>query len=514
MDWNSFAVFGDVTRYAAAVHPSKPALATRERSVTFAEVDARMNRLSNALLALGLRHGDRLAVMARNRPEFVEAFGVAKAGLAVLPLNWRLSPQELLHPLADGEPAAILAEPGFTAIVDQLRGQIPSLRHFIQFGPQQEGWIGYEPLLAAAPASEPDAHVQASDLLCLLYTSGTTGKPKGVMLTHCGLLRNCRAAAEWMLELGPQDVSLAVMPLFHVGGMWYHLFPSYAAGCTAVLLPEFSAQGVLTALCKHAITYAHFVPTMINALVNHPGIADADLPRLRLVYYAGSSMPVELLRKAMATFSHCAFVQGYGSTEAGMVTALTAQDHRDALTAPEGCARLATCGRPLCCEVRIIDPDATGIGEIAVHSDRTMAGYWRNRAATAAVLSEGWLRTGDLGRLDDDGYLTIVERKHDLIVSGGENIYPQEVENALYQDPAVLEAAVFGLPDRHWVERVAAAVVLRPGMAVTAEELRQRARARLAGYKCPKSIFLRDSLPKSSAGKVLKKELRRIYTDL
>ena len=213
----------------------------------------------------------------------------------------------------------------------------------------------------------------------------------------------------------------------------------------------------------------------------------------------------------MEIFGHCDFLQGYGSTEAGMVTLLAADDHRNALARPDGAARLGSAGKPLRCEVKIVDADKTGIGEVAVRSDRMMAGYWRNPSATQAAMPDGWLRTGDLGILDADGYLTIADRKHDMIVSGGENIYPREVEDALYQDPAILEAAVFGLPDPHWVQQVAAAIVLRPGATLTSGDLQKNLRSRLAGYKCPKTIFFCDSLPKSGAGKVLKKELRRIY---
>jgi acyl-CoA synthetase (AMP-forming)/AMP-acid ligase II len=513
VDWSTLNVFGDVPRLLASRLPDKPALVSASGAATFAAVNARMNRFANTLTGLGLRPGDRVAVLARNRIEVIEAYGAGKAGFAILPLNWRLSAAELLHPLTDGAPAALLAEPGFVPMLDGLRAKIPSLRHLIQLGPAQQDWLAYEALLAAASPAEPEASVHPGDLLCLMYTSGTTGRPKGAMLTHAGLLANCRAAVEWMLGLEEHDVALAAMPLFHVGGLWYHLFPAYAAGCTTVLLPEFAPAEVLTAIEKHGVTYAHFVPTMINALIHHPAVGATDLSRLRVVYYAASSMPVDLLRKAMATFPHCDFMQGYGSTEGGMITALTAEDHRAALTSPAAAARLATCGQPLHCELRILDPDKDGIGEVAVRSNRTMSGYWRDPAATAAVMRDGWFRTGDLGTLDADLYLTIAERKNDMIVSGGENVYPREVENALYQDPAVLEVAVFGLPDPHWVERVVAAVVLKPGAAATADELRQRARTRLAGYKCPKTIFLCDSLPKSGAGKILKKELRRMYAE-
>lgn len=293
--------------------------------------------------------------------------------------------------------------------------------------------------------------------------------------------------------------------------MWYHLFPAFVTGCSTILASEFSAANILAVMEKHGVSYAHFVPTMISALVNHPDCSKTDLSKLRIVYYAASAMPVELLRQAMAAFPHCEFLQGYGSTEAGMVTALTAEDHRQAVAENDRKARLLSCSRPLHCEVDILDADKGGIGEVVVRSDRTMAGYWRNPTASNAVMGGEWMRTGNLGRLDKDGYLTIADRKHDMIVSGGENIYPREVEDALSEDSSILEVAVFGLPDPHWVEKVVAAVVLGPCQSATSDEIRNRVRPRLAGYKCPKEIFVCDDLPKSGAGKILKKQLRQIF---
>jgi acyl-CoA synthetase (AMP-forming)/AMP-acid ligase II len=511
MDWAPIAVFSDAVRAVATAFPDKTALVGENHSLTFSAIDRRMNRLANGLAALGIQPGERVAVLSRNRPEAFEAYGASKAGLIVLPLNWRLARDELLHPLSDGEPTVILAGPEFGDLIDALRPQLPSVHFYIRFGASSAGWLSYEDLLAQASAADPKAQPNASDVLCLMYTSGTTGKPKGAMLTHGGLMRNCRAAADWMLGLKPTDVALAAMPLFHVGGMWYHLFPAFVSGCTTILAPEFSPANILMLLERNGVTYSHFVPTMISALVNHPEVNKTDLSKMRIVYYAASTMPVELLRQAMATFPHCEFMQGYGSTEGGMITALTAEDHREAVATNDHAARLSSCGRALHCEVEIRDADATGVGEVAVRSDRTMSGYWRNPAATKAVMDDGWFRTGDLGTIDQDGYLTIADRKHDMIVSGGENIYPREVEDALGQDPSILEAAVFGLPDPHWVEKVMAAVVLRPGHSATPDELRDRVRSRLTGYKCPKQIFICDDLPKSGAGKVLKRQLRKTF---
>jgi long-chain acyl-CoA synthetase len=513
MDWASISVFADAVRAAAAAFPDKAALISEGRSLTFNDINFRMNRLANGLIALGMDSGERVAVLSRNRPEVLEAYGASKAGLVVLPLNWRLARDELVHPLADGEPTVILTDPEFADLIDEMRPLLPFVRYYIRFGSSSDNWIGYDDLLARSSPAEPNTQVQSSDLLCLMYTSGTTGKPKGAMLTHGGLMRNCRAAADWMLGLRQNDVALAAMPLFHVGGMWYHLFPAFMSGCTTILAPEFSATNILELMERYGVTYSHFVPTMISALVNHPSISKTDLSKLRIVYYAASTMPVELLRKAMATFPHCEFMQGYGSTEAGMITALTAEDHRQAAATDDRNARLSSSGRPLHCEVDILNADRDGIGEIAVRSDRTMSGYWRNPTASNAVMYNGWLRTGDLGTLDKEGYLTIADRKHDMIVSGGENVYPREVEDALSQDPCVLEAAVFGLPDPHWVEKVVAAVVLRPGHSATPDEMRDRVRIRLAGYKCPKHIFVCNDLPKSGAGKVLKRQLRQIFAE-
>jgi acyl-CoA synthetase (AMP-forming)/AMP-acid ligase II len=513
MDWTAISIFADAVRAAAAAFPDKAAIVSEGQSRTFSEVNLRMNRLANGLAALGVYPGERVAVLSRNRPEAFEAYGASKRGAVILPLNWRLARDELLHPLADGEPAVVLADSAFTDLIDELRQQLPWVRIFIRFGEPSPSWLNYEDLLARSSSAEPRSPVVESDLLCLMYTSGTTGRPKGAMLTHGGLMRNCRAAADWMLGLRSGDVALAAMPLFHVGGMWYHLFPAFVTGCTTILAPEFSPENILALIQRYGVSYAHFVPTMINALVNLPNVTKTDLSQLRVVYYAASPMPVDLLRRAMATLPHCEFIQGYGSTEAGMVTVLTAEDHRHAITNDPRQALLSSCGRPLHCEVAILDADRSGIGEIAVRSDRTMAGYWRNPAATNTVMKDGWLRTGDLGTLNNNGYLTIADRKHDMIVSGGENIYPREVEDALEQDPCVLEAAVFGLPDPHWVEKVAAAVVLRPGYAATPDEMRERVKTHLAGYKCPKYIFVCDNLPKSGAGKVLKKQLRQIFAN-
>ena len=510
------SVWGDVARANASALAGKTAFVDSSGALTFDALNRRINRLDNALAGLGLAKGDRVAILSRNRSEFFEAYGVAKSGLIAVPLNWRLAPRELLHMIQESDPSVIVAEPEFISSIDRLRPDLRGVRHFVVFGPGQDGWLAYEALLQGAGDEEPRCQVSPEDVACLMYTSGTTGWPKGAALTHRALLRNCHAGIE-SLSLRRDDVTLAVMPLFHVGSMWYHLFPSFARGCTSVLLSDFEPDEVLAVMRDQRVTNVQLVPTMIQRVLASPEVLNRDFSRLRTVHYAASTMPVALLRQAIDTFKGCEFVQGYGSTEAGMIAALMPEDHARAMHDPAHADLLASCGRPLRgVEVRIVgangeDCPAGTVGDILVRSAHTMAGYWRNPEATRLAMADGWLASGDLGRIGAAGYITIVDRKHDMIVSGGENVYPSEVENVLYQDPEILEAAVFGLPDAVWVEKVTAAVVLKPGRSATAEDIIGRARAQLAGYKCPKTIIFARNLPKNATGKILRKELRRQY---
>jgi acyl-CoA synthetase (AMP-forming)/AMP-acid ligase II len=509
-----FEVIGDVYRRNAARYGDKPAFIMPDsRSRSFAALYERATRLANALLARGLKPGDRVGILSRNRTEYIEAYGVSGAGLIALPLNWRLSPRELQIVLANAEPAALIVDPSFMPVIEELRHALPFVRVFLGLDGGAEGFEIYDEVLASGAPEPAGIAVSPEATACLLYTSGTTGLPKGAELIHRGLLLNCAAAIEEMFHFTDTDVTLAPMPFFHVGGMWYHLFPSFAAGCTTVIMPQFDPQGVLTLMARHRVTNTHLVPTMIHALLERPDIGEFDLSALRMMFYAASSMPTETLKRATATFA-CDFAQGYGSTEAGMVTCLTPDDHRKARAGREDL--LLACGRPLGdVEVKLAPPDNADnddIGEILVKSPMTMARYWRNPDATAATIRDGWLHTGDLGRIDGEGYLTILDRKSDMIVTGGENVYPREVEDVLLQDADVLEAAVFDLPDDRWVQKVVAAVVPRRG-TLDPEALLVRAKQKLAGYKCPKEIFVSESLPKNAAGKVLRKVLRESYRD-
>jgi acyl-CoA synthetase (AMP-forming)/AMP-acid ligase II len=510
----SFHAIGDVYAHNATRFADKTAFIMPDgRSRSFDPLYRRVLRLNHALQARGLKPGDRVGILSRNRIEYVEAYGVSASGLIALPLNWRLSPRELQIVLDNAQPAALIADASFAPVVAEMRDALPFVRHFIGFDGASDGFADYEALLEDADDTPIGAEVSPEETACLLYTSGTTGIPKGAELIHRNLLLNSGRAIEEMFGLTEIDVTLAPMPFFHVGGMWYHLFPSFAAGCTTIIMPQFDPQQVLSLMAQHRVTNTHLVPTMIHTLMERPDIGDYDLSALRMMFYAASSMPTETLKRATATFD-CDFAQGYGSTEAGMVTCLTPDDHRKARAGREDL--LLACGRPLSnVVVRIAVPDNTdesGIGEIEVKSPMTMARYWKNPEATAQIIKDGWLRTGDLGRIDEDGYLYILDRKSDMIVTGGENVYPREVEDILLQDPDIAEVAVFDLPDARWVQKLVAAVVLRRP-DTSANDILSRAKQTLAGYKCPKQIFVADALPKNAAGKVLRKVLRETYRE-
>jgi long-chain acyl-CoA synthetase len=504
---------GEVFHANASARPEKIAFEMANgRRRTFVELHRRVSRLVSALYASGHEQGDRVAILSKNSIEYFETYGVSSGGLIPVPLNWRLSPRELSTILTDCRPKTVIYNASFKDTIDAVRSLMPSQPHFVSFSDDIEYPSEYETLLAGGSEEKVSCQISSEDTACLLYTSGTTGKPKGAELTHRGLLANCRAAIGEALHLTDADISLAPMPFFHVGGMWYHLFPSFAAGCTTFILPEFKPAEVLDLIARHRITNVHLVPTMIHALLSQPTLQQTDLASLRLIFYAASTIPFELLRSATKAFSHCGFVQGYGSTEGGMISYLSEDDHRTT-SAQDRQHLLLSCGKPFRdVDVRISAAGIGEIGEMLARSDMVMAGYWENAEATRLATADGWLHTGDLGRCDGEGYLYIVDRKSDMIVTGGENVYPREVEDVLFSHPAIAEVAVFDLPDEKWVQKVVAAVVLRDGFETTPQDIISHLKSQMASYKCPKEIFITNDLPKSGAGKVLRRILRERYS--
>ena len=504
----------EIVRRNALRHGRKAALVSDTGAVTWAELDGRVNRLANALLALGMQRGDRVAVLLGNCPEYFELyFACARRGLIVVPLNYRLTISDLTQVLQHAEPQLLVAGQCYTALLVSLRTQLASVpRCLIVSEAQGTDELSYEGCIAAAHADAPETTTLESDTFAIFFTSGTTGVPKGAMVSHRNLLANAFNQLVADSSRG-DDVNLVATPVYHMGAVFMAI--SYMLlGCTQVILPQFSARGWLSAVGKYRTSVALLVPTMMNAVLTEPAFAGADLSSLRLIFYGGGPMPPAVLERALRDFK-CGFTQGYGLTETLEATFLVAADHvLDGSDAQK--RRLASVGREAVgAEVRIVDDDGRdvapfAVGEILVRSASVCTGYWRDRERSASAIRGGWFWTGDLGYLDEGRYLFVVDRKTDMVVTGGVNVYTKEVEAVLYGHDAVREAAVFGLADDAWGEMVVAAVAERDGSTLSEAALIDYCRSRLAGFKRPKRVFVFPELPKNASGKILKRELKRL----
>jgi long-chain acyl-CoA synthetase len=497
----------DVIRTNGAKRPDVVAIRCGSGSVTYAELDERSSRLARALLAAGVGPGDRVAHLDRTAPEVVELlFAASKVGAVTVPLNWRLATAELETIVSDAGCAVLIAGPGYRETARMIADTVPQALDVIDVGDE------YERRLAAQPASDPGHRAAAGDHVVQMYTSGTTGLPKGVLTTQRNLAAAFLSAEPWQFD--SESVSLTPLPMFHIGGIgWAYL--GLASGATTILVSEFDAREVLDLLEGQHVTNAVFVPTILQMMIAVPGAAERDFSHLRSIAYGASPITTPVLRAALRTF-RCPLFGVYGLTETtGGVVQLAPEDH-DADGSHQHL--LQSAGRPLpWVEMRIVDSagaDCTPgeVGEVWIRAPNVMAGYYRREQESAAALTvDGWLRTGDGGYCDESGYLFLTDRIKDMIVTGGENVYPVEVEEILSRHPGVAEAAVIGAPDERWGEAVMALVVRAPDSAVGAEELVAFARQRLAGYKLPRAVEFVDELPRNAAGKVLKRELRARY---
>ena len=495
--------------------PDKTALIFDQRSWTWSEFGNRVARLAAVLRGLGVGNGDRVAMLANSSHRYIEYYyGSLWSGGVIFPLNARHALPEIVEQANDAGPAVLIVDDAFAAMANAIKAANPSLRHilFAGEGDTPPGMINYEHALAkASPCA--DAMRGGDDIACLFYTGGTTGRAKGVMLSHGNLL----ASANNGLALNGLDerlVSLHAGPLFHLaaGG---RVFSTTIAGGRHVVLPQFTPEGVLGAIAREQITVVTFVPTMLGMVMQQADFESYDLSSLRLISYGASPMPEALLRKAMEKFPGVQFAQSYGMTELSpLATYLGPEDHK--LDGPTD--RLRSAGKPVPgVDVRVADADdrmlpVGEVGEILVRGPNVMKGYWRQPELTDDALRGGWMHTGDAGRFDADGYLYVVDRTKDMIISGGENIYSTEVENAIAQHPDVAQCAVIGIPDQKWGEAVHAVVVPRKGGAINAESLIRHCRSLIAGYKCPRSVDIRsEPLPLSSVNKVDKTVLRASF---
>ena len=515
-------IAGRLISWAAAQHGARPSLVFRDRGFSHADIDARSNRFAQALIGLGLQPGERFAVLLENSVESLDSlFGAEKAALTYVALNARHTLAEHLDILADAQASAVLVGPQFAGLAQAFAAaagrQCPELRHVLTLGAPPPGAVDFGTACAAANEQPPAIDIRPEHLMRIAYTSGTTGKPKGVAYTLERLnarLANHFLAMEYGLSV--DDAMLHVGPLTHAAGVY--LFPCYLRGARNVILDRFDPASLLAAIAQHRITHLMLVPTMMNRLVEAiEGGATGDWSSLKRIHYGTAPTPVSLIRRAMKIFGPI-LRQQYGMTEAVQpLTVLYPHEHigdgEDAADEPIG-----SCGKPTA-NVRIVLRDAQGrpvpqgeVGEVTLaHEGAAKVQLWRRPEAMAEVVRDGWYYSGDLGRFDRHGFLHIVGRNKDMIISGGFNVYAREVEDALAAHPAVVEAAVLGLPDPEWGEVVAAVVVLREGNEVAADALQAHCGERIAGYKKPRRIVFVDALPRNLAGKVLKGELRACF---
>jgi long-chain acyl-CoA synthetase len=505
----------DGLKQSVAAHPDKIASITDEQKYSFKALDERVNRLSNGLAGLGIEKGDRVAILALNGHRYLELYyAIPQLGAVVVPINFRIPPSEVQYIINHAEAVAVCVDDALKPVIDALRPQLASVKHFISIGDgQHEGYLDYEALLAAASPEFTRRSVTEDDLLGLFYTSGTTAEPKGVMLTHNNMISNNRHS-EAVRPPNPNDTYLHTAPMFHLAD-GAATFLNVTHGIAQSYLARFDPQAVLEKVQRDRITTMVLIPTMINFLLHYPKLADYDLSSLRHITYGASPIAPEVLKKAIQVFG-CEFGQGYGLTEASpLLTALTFQDHKEALADEKKAKRLASCGKAVPgVDVRVVKDDGTDVqpgevGEIIARGPNIMKGYWKRDAETAAAVREGWLYTGDLATVDEAGYLYLVDRKKDMIVSGGENVFSTEVEAVIYEHPAVKEAAVIPVPSDEWGEAVHACIALRDGENLTYEELFEFCKSHLPTYKIPRSMeIIAPELPKGGSGKILKKDLR------
>ncbi len=498
-------MLGELTRRNVRLRAGAPAIVFEGRTLTHRQFGERAFRLAHALVALGVGPGDRVAVLAQNCPEYMEAYAAAElGGWTTVTVNYRLTPSEISYILADSAPKALIAEADLLARVEPAAQG--ALAHILTIG---EGG-SYEQALAGAAPADARMPVGPDATAFLIYTSGTTGRPKGVMLSHGGQMQSARISA---LEgqVRPTDRFVLVMPLYHIGARNLWLMNSLF-GCPIILHRAFRPTEFMASVRDHLATATLLAPTMLNDLLDAGG-SRATLPSLRKIIYSAAPMPERLLRRAIAAFGPI-FTQVYGMTESGG-PGCTLHAHQHVVEGPaEAVRRLRSAGQPMIgCDVETRRPDGSPCavgepGEIVIRSDALMTGYWRNEAATRETLRGGFLHTGDIGEIDAHGFVYVVDRLKEMIVSGGENIYSREVENALMGHPGVLEAAVVGAPDPRWGEAVVAFVVKRPGHDVTSEAIIEHCRQAIAAYKRPREVRFIGALPKLPNGKVEKFKLR------
>lgn len=508
---------------ALKLFPRKQAIVCGGKRWTYQEFGNRVYRLSHCLKGFGIKKDDKVAILHPNCHAFLEAYyAIPQIGAVSVPINHRLSPREIAFILQDSESKMLIADPMFKNQIDPIRKEIPGIEKILWTGENKISDspvdLNYERALEKADSNLlPEPSVNGEDIAQIYYTSGTTGRPKGVMLSHKNVTTHALGTiAE--IHLTDQDVWIHVAPLFHLADAWATWAMTWVGG-THVLVREFDAKGVLETIQKEKVTLTNLIPTMLNLMVNHPDVGKFDYRNLRVLLSGGAPIAPEVVRKIVETFK-CDYIQTYGMTETSPYLTLSIlKEHLQKLSNEDQLRFKSKTGREFIgVELKVINDrgeevkkDEKEVGEIIVKGDIVTKGYWKLPEETKKSIKDGWLYTGDMAVIDEEGYVTIVDRKKDMILTGGENVYSTEVENTLYMHPAILECAVVGIPDQKWGEAVKGVVVLKSGQKATEQEIIQFCKEKMTHYKAPKSIDFIEALPRTGSGKIHKKGLRDNY---
>ena len=511
----------DFLNIATAICPDKTAIVFEGKRYTFSQLNERVNRLANGLLKLGVKKGDRIAFLQVNCNQCVETyFAVAKAGAIYLPLNFRAKEKELSYMLNTAEATAIIVGERYIPLIQSIQPECKDLKNIISIENKHDGMLNYEDIIASSSSDEVVTEIDENDTTILMYTAGTTGFPKGVMLSH-------NSFSVYMLEnVSPPDPeaeerNILTVPLYHVAGIQAMMAAIYG-GRTLLMERQFDPEEWMTLVETEKANRAMMVPTMLKQLLDHENFKKHDLSSLKVITYGAAPMPIPVIRKALEEFPGVSFINAFGQTEtASTITALGPEDHVLTGTPEEvekKLKRLKSIGKPMAdVQMKVVDDDGKTfgpgeVGEILAKGPRVMSGYWKDEEKTAKTIDkEGWVHTGDIGYVDEDGYYFLAGRSSDMIIRAGENISPEELENAIRELPAVEDVAVIGVPDETWGEEPRAVIIPKKGQKITEEEVMEHCRKKLASFKRPRTVVFVDELPRNPLGKLIKKDIREKY---
>ena len=510
----NIGTFADIVYRQSLLRPDKVAYIYGKEQLTYAQFNAKVNRLVHALQDMGVRKGDAIGLLSWNCLDYAIIYGAAmKGGYIISRFNPRLQAEELDYLINYSEVKTLFVGLELVGVTEALRPKILSVRNYISMEAKVPNMMYMHDVMDAHPDDEPYVNVEEDDGFFIIYTSGTTGVPRGAVYSHRNAWDDARTYII-NLSIQPDDKHIQVSPMFHIAGDTMVRSILYMGGCN-IILKSFDPALTLQLIQTHKATHVSIVPTHLVAMLALPDVKKYDVKSLKFIWYGGSPMPVEVLKRGLETFGPI-FGQGYGQSESGPAICHLSKEDHNVLGKPEE-KRLASVGQPdIGVQVRVVndkdeDVGPGDLGEIIVRSKHNMLGYWKKPKDTSTTIVKGWLHTGDIGQYDEKGYVFLVDRKKDMIISGGENVFPREIEEVLYRNPKVHEVAVIGIPDPYWVEKVHAVVSLKKGATATPAELIDFAKKSLAGYKAPKSVEFVEALPKNAAGKIMKRELREKY---